>query len=126
MTSQISRQDHHLKMKCLVFISAFTTVASMAIAPSLNPEAIDVVRQMSHPYSTVEDHSTKSRWVTAYPPPEKKESEWDIIGHWLPSGPGFLDLETLNYGYHEHLIAMHESHSWVHASILAAKRFLGF
>jgi len=111
-------------MKCFVFISAFTRVASMAIGPSLDSKAVNVDLHIPDLPPTVDTSSTRGQWVSSYGY-GKKDFEWDITGHWLPSGPGFLDLETLNHGYHEHLIAMHESDSWVHSSVLAVKRFLG-
>jgi len=89
---------------------------------------------------TVDTSSTRGDWVSSY---KYNNFEWGRPGHWVyfrdntvsielfltssrrPSGPGFLDLETLDKGFHAHLMVMHDSDSWLHSSVLAVKRFVG-
>jgi hypothetical protein len=42
----------------------------------------------------------------------------------LPSGPGYLDINTLEEGYHAHLMIMHDSRSWLRSGLVVIKRFL--
>ena len=41
----------------------------------------------------------------------------------LPTGPGYLDIDTLETGYHTHLMLMLDSKSWLHSKVLVIKRF---
>ena len=88
---------------------------------------------------TVDTSSTRGDWVSSY---KYNNFEWERPGHWvyfrdntvsielfltssqLPSGPEFLDLDTLDNGFHAHLMVMHDSDSWLHSSV-AVKRFFG-
>ena len=41
----------------------------------------------------------------------------------LPTGPAYLDMDTLEAGYKAHLMIMHDSSSWLHSGLLVVKRF---
>lgn len=41
----------------------------------------------------------------------------------LPSGPGYLEVDSLEKGYHAHLLVMHDSSSWLQSGMLNVKRF---
>ncbi|KAK4659994.1 hypothetical protein QC762_0014400 [Podospora pseudocomata] len=72
---------------------------------------------------TVDATSTRAQWVSSYgnKPPKKGASFSD---HWLPVGPGYLDLDALESGYHAHLMIMHDSTSWLQSGMTAIKGFM--
>lgn len=72
---------------------------------------------------TVDATSTRAQCVSSYgnKPPKKGASFSD---HWLPVGPGYLDLDALESGYHAHLMIMHDSTSWLQSGMTAIKRFM--
>ncbi|KAK4182266.1 hypothetical protein QBC35DRAFT_457468 [Podospora australis] len=142
-------------MRGFIFATAFTGVASMAIAPSMSSEKLDIDTREPGLPPTVDASATRSAWVSSYSygkkkfdwgqpglPPTvdasatrsawvssysygKKKFEWEHPNHWLPSGPGYLDLDSLEKGYRAHLMAMDSSASWLHTSVVGVKRFIG-
>ena len=40
----------------------------------------------------------------------------------LPTGPAYLDMDTLEAGYEAHLMIMHDSSSWLRSGLLLVKR----
>ena len=43
----------------------------------------------------------------------------------LPTGPGYLDANTLEKGYHAHLMLMLDSSNWLQSKVPIIKRFFG-
>ena len=41
----------------------------------------------------------------------------------LPTGPGYLNVDDLEVGYHAHLMVMHDSGSWLYSGFRVVKRF---
>ncbi|KAI1160486.1 hypothetical protein F5B18DRAFT_654618 [Nemania serpens] len=76
---------------------------------------------------TVDEASTRGRWVTKYKAPapplasygSQKLGHYD---HWLPTGPGYLDVDELEAGYHAHLMIMSDSSSWLQSGVVLIKR----
>ena len=43
----------------------------------------------------------------------------------LPTGPAYLDANTLEKGYHAHMMLMLDSTNWLQSNVRYIKRFLG-
>ncbi|KAI1128590.1 hypothetical protein F5Y10DRAFT_240114 [Nemania abortiva] len=135
-------------MKWTILVTPFVGVASLTIAPSLRSKGLTVdIRTPENPPSvdntatrqdwvskykpgtpqSVDATATRQGWVTKYKPGTPSNSpmnpEWE---HWLPTGPEYLDFESLEKGYHTQIITMHGSDSWLHPSLPAIKRFFGW
>ncbi|TAQ88973.1 hypothetical protein B7494_g2714 [Chlorociboria aeruginascens] len=98
------------------FVTFVAGITALAIAPSLNIDGIiDHQVHASGGPPTVDETSTRGLWVTSY----------GNKNHWvqLPSGPGYLDIDALDAGYHAHLIIMHDSSSWLQPGFTTVKCF---
>ncbi|KAI0439380.1 hypothetical protein F4803DRAFT_531544 [Xylaria telfairii] len=107
-------------MKLFVIVNTITSVASLAITPPLTPEKAHVDVRMDGTPPTVDQTATRGQWVSSY---SYQGFEWEHPEHWLPAGPRYLDLDTLNKGYHAPLMAVHDADSWIQSSILSFKRY---
>ncbi|KAI0898667.1 hypothetical protein F4806DRAFT_369440 [Annulohypoxylon nitens] len=73
---------------------------------------------------SVDETSTRGKWVSSYDAALYGGQQRGFPGYWLPTGPGYLDVDELEKGYNAHLMIMHDSSSWVHSGINLIKRFL--
>ena len=49
-----------------------------------------------------------------------------LTSNQLPTGPEYLDLESLEKGHNGHIVMMHGSDSWLHSSLSSVKRFFDY
>ncbi|KAI1121062.1 hypothetical protein F5Y10DRAFT_257091 [Nemania abortiva] len=76
---------------------------------------------------TVDETSTRGKWVTKYKAPAPPLASYGsqklgLYDHWLPTGPGYLDVDELEAGYHAHLMIMSDSSSWLQSGLVLIKR----
>ncbi|KAI0878809.1 hypothetical protein GGS24DRAFT_442147 [Hypoxylon argillaceum] len=79
---------------------------------------------------TIDETSTRGRWVSRYKAVPSPAASYDggksgISDYWLPTGPGYLNLDQLEEGYHAHLVIMEDSSSWVQSGMGLIKRIFG-
>ncbi|CAJ2508322.1 Uu.00g133480.m01.CDS01 [Anthostomella pinea] len=89
---------------------------------SYSNEKEDVPEGQALDQSGTSTGATEHKGATPSPAASFGSKEWVLPDHWLPNGPGYLDMDELEKGYHAHLMVMDDSSSWLYSSLSLFKR----